>query len=86
MEYHAKNVGIRRAKSDWIIATNADVAIGLDTIGDKIDIEFYDLTLVLTARKNMIAGGMEEKRDRHNRLHEPAKDLSHTPCTERAIF
>jgi hypothetical protein len=32
MEYHAKNVGIRRAKSPWIIATNADVAIGADTI------------------------------------------------------
>jgi hypothetical protein len=32
MEYHAKNVGIRRAQSPWIIATNADVAIGADTI------------------------------------------------------
>lgn len=32
MEYHAKNVGIRRAQSEWIIATNADVAIAPDTI------------------------------------------------------
>jgi hypothetical protein len=32
MEYHAKNAGIRRAISPWIIATNADVAIGADTI------------------------------------------------------
>lgn len=32
MEYHAKNVGIRRAESDWIIATNADVALAPDTI------------------------------------------------------
>ncbi len=32
MEYHAKNVGIRRATADWVIATNADVALGVDTI------------------------------------------------------
>jgi hypothetical protein len=32
LEYHAKNVGIRRARSSWIIATNADVALGPDTI------------------------------------------------------
>jgi len=31
LEYHAKNVGIRRAKSPWIMTTNADAAIGLDT-------------------------------------------------------
>lgn len=27
MEYHAKNVGIKRAHSDWIIASNADIAL-----------------------------------------------------------
>lgn len=32
MEYHAKNVGIRRAQSDWVIATNADVALAPDTV------------------------------------------------------
>jgi hypothetical protein len=32
MEYHAKNVGIRRATSPWIIATNSDVAFGADSI------------------------------------------------------
>ncbi|MGE3949415.1 MAG: hypothetical protein AB7H86_22305 [Blastocatellales bacterium] len=32
MEYHAKNVGIRRAKTDWIIATNADVAFSAEVI------------------------------------------------------
>ena len=32
MEYHAKNVGIRRAESQWILATNADVALGPDTV------------------------------------------------------
>lgn len=31
MEYHAKNVGLRRATRRWVLATNADVAIGLDT-------------------------------------------------------
>lgn len=28
LEYHAKNVGLRRANSDWVIATNADIAFG----------------------------------------------------------
>jgi hypothetical protein len=32
LEYHAKNVGIRRARSPWIIATNADVALGISAI------------------------------------------------------
>lgn len=32
MEYHAKNVGLRRATADWVIATNADVAIAPETI------------------------------------------------------
>lgn len=31
MEYHAKNVGIRRAKTDLVVATNADVAMAADT-------------------------------------------------------
>ena len=32
LEFHAKNVGIRRARTDWVIATNADAAFGLDTV------------------------------------------------------
>ena len=32
LEYHAKNVGIRRAQSPWIISTNADAALGLDSV------------------------------------------------------
>lgn len=32
LEYHAKNVGIRRANAPWIIATNADAAFGFDLI------------------------------------------------------
>jgi len=32
LEFHAKNVGIRRAKSDWIVTTNADAAFGPDIV------------------------------------------------------
>lgn len=32
LEYHAKNVGIRRASYPWIIATNADAAFGFDLV------------------------------------------------------
>lgn len=32
LEYHAKNVGIRRSQSPWIISTNADAAVGLDSV------------------------------------------------------
>jgi len=32
LEYHAKNVGVRRAQSPWIITTNADAAVGLDSV------------------------------------------------------
>jgi len=30
MEFHAKNVGIRRAQAPWIVTTNADAAFGVD--------------------------------------------------------
>lgn len=32
LEYHAKNVGIRRAQSPWILVTNADAAVGFDAV------------------------------------------------------
>jgi hypothetical protein len=32
LEYHAKNVGVRRAEATWIMSTNADAAVGLDTV------------------------------------------------------
>lgn len=32
MEYHAKNVGIRRAAGTWVIAMNADVALAPDAV------------------------------------------------------
>jgi hypothetical protein len=31
MEYHAKNAGIRRARTPWVVATNGDAAFGPDT-------------------------------------------------------
>jgi len=37
LEYHAKNVGIRRATSPWIMATNADAAVGLDSVNLLLD-------------------------------------------------
>lgn len=40
LEYHAKNVGIRRARSPWVVATNADVALGLDTVRNIRNVEF----------------------------------------------
>jgi hypothetical protein len=32
LEYHAKNVGIRRAQAPFIFVTNADAAVGLDSV------------------------------------------------------
>ena len=32
LEFHAKNVGLRRARSEWLITTNADAVFGMDTI------------------------------------------------------
>lgn len=32
LEYHAKNVGLRRAESPWIVSTNADAAFGFDSV------------------------------------------------------
>jgi hypothetical protein len=32
LEYHAKNVGIRRAAAPWVLVTNGDAAVGLDSV------------------------------------------------------
>ncbi|HSE21857.1 MAG TPA: hypothetical protein VLB68_09355 [Pyrinomonadaceae bacterium] len=37
LEYHAKNVGIRRAQADWILSTNADAAVGLDSVNTLLN-------------------------------------------------
>src|SRR5438128_1934547 len=42
LEFHAKNVGIRRAKSDWIITTNADAAFGPDIVNRILKAELSE--------------------------------------------
>ncbi|HEV2763879.1 MAG TPA: hypothetical protein VGV38_12935 [Pyrinomonadaceae bacterium] len=37
LEYHAKNVGIRRARSPWVLATNADAALGFDIVNKVLN-------------------------------------------------
>jgi hypothetical protein len=32
LEFHAKNVGVRRAATPWIVTTNADAVFGLDVV------------------------------------------------------
>jgi hypothetical protein len=54
LEYHAKNVGIRRARSPWIMATNADAALGLDTISKIIKTKL-DAKVAWTAERVDIA-------------------------------
>lgn len=50
LEYHAKNVGIRRAESPWIMATNADAAVGLDTVNTLLNSDL-DAQVVWTAER-----------------------------------
>jgi hypothetical protein len=37
LEYHAKNVGIRRAETPWVLATNADAALSMNLINKILD-------------------------------------------------
>lgn len=37
LEYHAKNVGIRRAETPWVLATNADAAPSMSLINKILD-------------------------------------------------
>ena len=50
LEYHAKNVGIRRAQSPWIISTNADAAVGLDSVNVLLNTEL-DQNILWTAER-----------------------------------
>jgi len=61
LEYHAKNVGIRRAQSPWIMTTNADAAIGLDTVNRIIDAQL-DPDIAWTAERVDIAWREDEQR------------------------
>ena len=60
LEYHAKNVGIRRAQSPWIMTTNADAAIGLDTVNRIIDAQL-DPDIAWTAERVDIAWREDEQ-------------------------
>jgi hypothetical protein len=42
LEFHAKNVGIRRAATDWIVATNADAVFGPDMMRKILQTELSD--------------------------------------------
>jgi hypothetical protein len=42
LEFHAKNVGIRRAQSEWVVATNADAAFGPDTVRKILETKLTD--------------------------------------------
>ena len=50
LEYHAKNVGIRRAQSPWIISTNADAAVGLDSVNTLLNCDL-DPNVLWTAER-----------------------------------
>jgi hypothetical protein len=50
LEYHAKNVGIRRAQSPWILSTNADAAVGLDSVNKLLNTQL-DPTVLWTAER-----------------------------------
>jgi len=62
LEYHAKNVGIRRAVSPWIMATNADAAIGLDSVHTILNAEL-DPTIAWTSERVDI--GWREDEQQH---------------------
>ena len=53
LEYHAKNVGIRRAQSPWIITTNADAAFGLDTVNMILHSDLPQKTVWTTQRADI---------------------------------
>lgn len=65
LEYHAKNVGIRRARSPWVMATNADAALGLDAVNRIINTRL-DPEVAWTAERVDI--GWREMEQRHINL------------------
>lgn len=42
LEFHAKNVGIRRAALEWVVATNADAAFGPDIVRKILNTKLED--------------------------------------------
>jgi hypothetical protein len=61
LEYHAKNVGVRRALSPWVLVTNADAALGLDAVNTILDSEL-DPGVAWTAERIDIAWREDEQR------------------------
>ncbi len=53
LEYHAKNVGIRRARSSWIISTNADAAFGLDVVNRLLNTPLKEDVLWTAERRDI---------------------------------
>jgi hypothetical protein len=53
LEYHAKNVGIRRANSPWILSTNADAAVAFDSVNMLLSTEL-DTHMLWTAERRDI--------------------------------
>jgi hypothetical protein len=60
LEYHAKNVGIRRARSSWIMSTNADAAVGLDAVNTLLRAKL-DPEVAWTAERFDIAWREDEQ-------------------------
>lgn len=54
LEYHAKNVGIRRSTTPWILTTNADAALGMNAINRILHTDL-DPNVVWTAERIDIA-------------------------------
>jgi hypothetical protein len=50
LEYHAKNVGLRRAETPWVMPTNADAALGLNLVNKILGVTL-DPKVVWTAER-----------------------------------
>lgn len=61
MEYHAKNVGIRRARTPWVVATNGDAAFGPDTMYRVARTPVSDETIWVTRRVDVNWGGAQRE-------------------------
>jgi len=62
LEYHAKNVGVRRVRSPWVLVTNADAALGLDAVEAVLGADL-DPSVAWTAERVDIPWA--EERQRH---------------------
>jgi len=50
LEYHAKNVGIRRVETPWVLTTNADAVLAMNTINRILDTRL-DPKVIWTAQR-----------------------------------